>query len=205
MFNDEELKNLTLKQKIYLLSYAIFSNLSLFVLAYFIKTLLFTTILYCAYLVVNFYLEKTKKKEHAKTLTQCFILSNILFMFCSLIMKYSLNIQNELSSIILGIILIVFSALTLGNVFYSPFKAKGEPSNYQKLFDYIKINRTCEKLKYWENVTKEEDKLKFMVYKYIFKDKITWANTQSELEISQQKLAEITKIIYSELKWHLML
>jgi hypothetical protein len=70
--------------------------------------------------------------------------------------------------------------LTLG------YKAKGEPSKYEKLIEYLKFNAISDEyIKAEELLKKAIDTKQFKIYKRIFFDNYTWDKVEEEFDINR--------------------
>lgn len=107
-----------------------------------------------------------KKPMHYKSPYLCYIIT--LAIFVSLFLILHVNI-------IISLIITVFSGyiLTDNANICDMFMWSGRSTQYQDIIDYIK-NNSGNKLKEFEKRLSEQDTLSYLVYKYRFKDKLSF-------------------------------
>jgi ABC-type uncharacterized transport system substrate-binding protein len=70
------------------------------------------------------------------------------------------------------------------------FMWKGKSSKHQDVFDYIKHNSLDNSIIEFERKLKEQDNLAYLIYKYRFKDKMTFAQMSERLDLENPRIAE---------------
>lgn len=129
--------------------------------------------------------------KHYKKAYQCALWSSLVFLSL-----YSLcNI--ELPIIIL---LTIFTALiSTGRAdITDTYMWKGKDTNYADIEEYIKYNSMQTKLIEYEEKLKNQDNLTFLIYKYRFKDKMTFAQISERLDLENPRIVEkLNQIAFS--------
>ena len=75
---------------------------------------------------------------------------------------------------------------------------KGKNSNYLDIDNYIKNNPTCKELLEFERKLKEKDELLYLLYKYRFRDNLTYVHIAEKTDLDNPRIAEkIEKIAFS--------
>ncbi|HIS62312.1 MAG TPA: hypothetical protein IAC14_08735, partial [Candidatus Scybalomonas excrementigallinarum] len=64
-------------------------------------------------------------------------------------------------------------------------------SKYQDIFDFIKYNPYNKKLLDFEKALSEQDNLSYLIYKYRFKDKLTFEEISKRLDLDNPRISEI--------------
>ena len=59
------------------------------------------------------------------------------------------------------------------------------------IIDYIKYNPLNSKIKEFEDKIQEQDNLSYLIYKYRFKDMLTFAEISERLDIETNRITEI--------------
>ena len=67
----------------------------------------------------------------------------------------------------------------------------GNKTQYQDIIDYIKYNPLNSKIKEFEEKIQEQDNLSYLIYKYRFKDLLTFAEISKRLNIETNRITEI--------------
>lgn len=125
-----------------------------------------------------------KKPMHYRSPYLCFIITLALFSTLFMLLKIDL---------LVAIILTVFSGYILtdnANIF-DVFMWSGKKTQYQDIIDYIKYNPLNEKLKEFENKLKDQDNLSYLIYKYRFKDLLTFQQISEKLDIETNRITEL--------------
>ena len=129
--------------------------------------------------------------KHYKKAYQCALWSSLVFLSL-----YSLSTL-ELPVIIL---------LTIFTAFISTGKAditdiymwKGKDTKYADIEEYIKYNSMQTKLIEYEEKLKNQDNLTYLIYKYRFKDKMTFAQISERLDLENPRIVEkLNQIAFS--------
>lgn len=75
---------------------------------------------------------------------------------------------------------------------------KGRNSNYQDIDDYIKYNPMSDELLEFEKKLKERDNLLYLLYKYRFKENLTYAQIAERTDLETPRVSEkIDKVAFS--------
>lgn len=124
-----------------------------------------------------------KKPMHYKSPYLCYIIT--LAIFVSLFLILHVNI-------IISLIITVFSGyiLTDNANICDMFMWSGRSTQYQDIIDYIK-NNSGNKLKEFEKRLSEQDTLSYLVYKYRFKDKLSFQKISDMLEMETYKITNV--------------
>ena len=67
---------------------------------------------------------------------------------------------------------------------------KGKETKYADIEEYIKYNSMETKLIEYENKLKDKDNLTYLIYKYRFKDKMTFAEISERLDLENPRIVE---------------
>ena len=67
---------------------------------------------------------------------------------------------------------------------------KGSETKYSDIEDYIKYNSMETKLIEYEEKLKKQDNLTYLIYKYRFKDKMTFSEISERLDLESPRIAE---------------
>lgn len=126
------------------------------------------------------------KPKHYKKWYKCLVWSTLILLSLFVVFKIDLK---------LSIIFTIFSAVILtgkGDIsdLYL-WKKTGEPSKYQDIVDYIKYHPLDKKLSRFEKDLETQDGLMFLVYKYRFKDNLTFREIEERLDISDKRIADM--------------
>lgn len=121
--------------------------------------------------------------KHYKKAYQCALWSSLVFLSL-----YTLS-SLELPVIIL---LTIFTALiSTGKAdIDDAFMWKGKNTKYSDIEEYIKYNSMETKLIEYENKLKDKDNLTYLIYKYRFKDKMTFAEISERLDLENPRIVE---------------
>ena len=93
---------------------------------------------------------------------------------------------------LLSIIMAIFCAIILtkkGDI-TDAFMWKGKNTKYYDIEEYIKYNSMQTKLIEYEEKLKNQDNLTFLIYKYRFKDKMTFAEISERLDLENPRIVE---------------
>lgn len=124
-----------------------------------------------------------KKPMHYKSPYLCYIITLTIFVSLFLILHVNITIS---------LIITVFSGyiLTDNANICDMFMWSGRSTQYQDIIDYIK-NNSGNKLKEFEKRLSEQDALSYLVYKYRFKDKLSFQKISDILEIETNRITDI--------------
>ena len=112
---------------------------------------------------------------HFKTWYRCLVWSCLVLLSLFLILKVDL---------IISILFAVFSALIMtgrGNINDMYLWKPNNESKYKDIEEYVKYNLTNAKLIEFEENLKRRDDLLFLIYKYRFKDNMTFSKISEKL------------------------
>ena len=145
---------------------------------------------------------KFEEPIHANGLNVCFFLTILFYMLLYLIIKLAIFLISEDFAFYLASILCVlgcYATSTLpnakelkGKLF---FGRKSENGKYADLFRLIKFEPHNQELLKYEDRLKETDLYRYYIFKYIFRDGLTWDETMDKLDIYERK--ELDKEIYA--------
>lgn len=131
------------------------------------------------------------KPKHYATWYRCLVWS--LLVFTSLFALTNLHI-------IAVLLLTVFTGyIATGRAdIRDMYMWTGKVSKYQDIDDYIKYNLMSDEILEFEKKLKEKDNLLFLLYKYRFRDKLTYAQISEKTDLDNPRIAEkIEKIAFS--------
>lgn len=125
-----------------------------------------------------------KKPMHYKSPYLCFIITMAIFVSLFMIMKVNL---------LVSLIITIFSGyiLTDNANIYDMFMWSGRSTQYQDIIDYINEHNNSTKIKEFEERIEEQDTLSYLVYKYRFKDKLSFQKISNILEIETNRITDI--------------
>lgn len=121
--------------------------------------------------------------KHYKKAYMCAIWSSLVFLSLYLLSNLDLPVI---------ILLTVFTALiTTGKADINDmFMWKGKNTKYSDIEEYIKYNSMETKLIEYEEKLKDKDNLTYLIYKYRFKDKMTFAEISERLDLENPRIVE---------------
>ena len=120
---------------------------------------------------------------HYKSPYKCAIWSLLVFLSLFVLTNVGLGV-----SIIMAIFC-AFVLTTKGNI-DDAFMWKGKATKYSDIEEFIKYNSMETKLIEYENKLKEKDNLTYLIYKYRFKDKMTFAEISERLDLENPRIVE---------------
>lgn len=121
---------------------------------------------------------------HFKTWYRCFIWSSLVFTSIFLVAKIGISE---------GMLFTVFSAFIMtgkSNVEDMYLWKPANDSKYKDIEEYIKYNECNSKLLDFEDNLKRRDNLLFLIYKYRFKDKMTFSEMSERLDMENPRIVE---------------
>jgi hypothetical protein len=128
---------------------------------------------------------------HYKDWYKCMIWSALVFLSLFVLAK---------ANIIICILMTIFCACILtkrGNI-SDIFMWKGKATKYADVDEYIKYHLLDDKLIEFEKKIQEQDKLDYLIYKYRFKDNLTFEQISDKLDIGTPRVSEkIEKIAFA--------
>ncbi len=120
---------------------------------------------------------------HYKSPYKCAIWSLLVFLSLFVLTNVGLGV-----SIIMAIFC-AFVLTTKGNI-DDAFMWKGKNTKYNDIEEYIKYNSMETKLIEYEKKLKDKDNLTYLIYKYRFKDKMTFAEISERLDLENPRIVE---------------
>lgn len=120
---------------------------------------------------------------HYKSPYKCAIWSLLVFFSLFVLTNVGLGV-----SIIMSIFC-AFILTTKGNI-DDAFMWKGKNTKYYDIEEYIKYNSMETKLIEYENKLKDKDNLTYLIYKYRFIDKMTFAEISERLDLENPRIVE---------------
>lgn len=120
---------------------------------------------------------------HYKSPYRCAIWSLLIFLSLFVLTNVGFGV-----SIIMAIFC-AFILTTKGNI-DDAFMWKGKNTKYNDIEEYIKYNSMETKLIEYENKLKDKDNLTYLIYKYRFKDKMTFAEISERLDLENPRIVE---------------
>ena len=131
------------------------------------------------------------KSLHFKTWYRCLVWSLLILLSLFLILKVDL---------VISILFTVFSAfiMTGRSNINDMYLWKGTSTKYADIEEYIKYNSMNNTLLEFERKLKEQDGLLFLLYKYRFKDNLTFSEISERLDMDNPRIVEkLDKIAFS--------
>ena len=128
---------------------------------------------------------------HYKDWYKCLIWSTLVFLSLFVVAH---------TGMILSIIMTVFCAYILtgkGNI-NDTFLWKGRDTKYEDIVDFIKYHSLDDRLIEFEEKIKNQDNLDYLIYKYRFKEGLTFNEISDKLDIDNPRIAErLNKIAFA--------
>lgn len=120
---------------------------------------------------------------HYKSPYKCAIWSLLMFLSLFVLTNVGLTVS---------IIMAVFCAfvLTTRGDINDALMWKGNNTKYTDIEEYIKYNSMQTKLIEYEEKLKNKDNLAFLIYKYRFKDKMSFSKISERLDLENPRIAE---------------
>ena len=151
------------------------------------------------YLFVRY---KFKEPIHANGLNVCFFLTILFYCLLFLTIKMTIFLMGETFGFVLSTIINIlgcYATSTLpnakelkGKLF---FGRKSENGRYADLFRLVKFDPNNKELCKYEQRLKDTNMFTYYIFKYIFRDGLTWDETMDKLDIYERK--ELDKEIYA--------
>lgn len=136
-------------------------------------------------LMATFFLSRSLcgQPKHYNKAYRCFIWS--LLTFTSV---YALTDLHIIATILLTIFagFIATGRADINDL----YQWKGKSSNYSDIEEYIKYNSMNDKLLEFERKLKEQDNLLFLLYKYRFKENLTFSQISEKLDLENPRIVE---------------
>ena len=128
---------------------------------------------------------------HYKSPYKCAIWSLLVFLSLFVLTNVGFGVS---------IIMAIFCAfiLTTNGKINDAFMWKGKDTKYSDIEEYIKYNSMETKLIEYEEKLKNQDNLTYLIYKYRFKDKMTFSQISERLELENPRIVEkLNQIAFS--------
>lgn len=125
-----------------------------------------------------------KLPKHYKKWQKCLVWTLIIFLSLFVIARVDISV---------GILTTIFTAYILSGKtdIHDMYMWSGKKTQYQDIIDYIRFNPLNQKIKEFEEKTQEQDNLSYLIYKYRFKDGLTFAEISKRLDIETNRITEI--------------
>ena len=191
------------------LSYKFYGNLVIVVLI--VLALLFNLFpfnlvgfIMCVMQIPIYLFVRSKFEEpiHANGLNVCFFLTILFYILLYLVIKLSDYLMGETFALILSTCLCIlgcYATSTFPNIQEEKgklfFGRKKENGKYADLHRFVKFNPMDKRLCQYEDRMKDTDLITYYIFKYIFRDGLTWDETMDKLDIYERK--ELDKEIYA--------
>ena len=137
------------------------------------------------YVMITFFIGRNVcgKPMHYKKWQKCFLWTTLIFLSLFVLVKIDLA---------LSIVLTIFSAFILtGKANLTDlFMWKGKETKYQDIIDYIKFHPASNDLVQFEENIRKQDDLTYLIYKYRFKDNLSFSEISERLQIDTQRITE---------------
>ena len=153
-------------------------------------------------IVYLFSRSKFEEPIHAYGLNICYVCTMLFYLLLFIALKLCNILVHDYASFIIVVSLVLlatFSTSTLPNkkeeVGKLFFGRKAENGKYADLFKLIKFEPHNKELLRYEDRLKETDLYRYYIFKYIFRDGLTWDETMDKLDIYERK--ELDKEIYA--------
>ena len=151
------------------------------------------------YLFVRY---KFEEPIHANGLNICFFLTILFYCLLFLTIKMTIFLMGETFGFVLSTIINILGCYVTstlpnakelkGKLF---FGRKSENGRYADLFRLVKFDPNNKELCKYEQRLKDTNMFTYYIFKYIFRDGLTWDETMDKLDIYERK--ELDKEIYA--------
>lgn len=128
-----------------------------------------------------------KNPMHYKDWKRCFIMT--LFFFVGIFITFKINTIIGLTMTVLGAIILTGK----GNI-NDIFLWGGNKLN-QEVFDWVKYNQDNVKLQNYEKQLKENDKQKYYIFEYRFREFKSYNNIATLMQMDNQRISDEIKIM----------
>ena len=137
------------------------------------------------YVMITFFIGRNicGKPMHYKKWQKCFLWTTLIFLSFFVLIKIDLA---------LSIVLTIFSAFILTGKanLTDMFMWKGKSTKYQDILDYIKYHPMANELVQFEENIKKQDDIAYLVYKYRFKEELSFSEISERLQMDTQRISE---------------
>lgn len=148
---------------------------------------------YMGYVMLTFFLGRTflGNPLHYRAWQKCFIWTTLVFTSIFFILKIDLYLT-ILVTLFAGFVLTGRANLT------DMFMWKGKTTKYQDVIDYIKYHPLSDSLVQFEENVKKQDDVTYLIYKYRFKDELSFSEISERLQMDTQRITEyLDKIAFA--------
>lgn len=134
---------------------------------------------------------KVPKPMHYRKWYHCLVWTSLVFLSLFVVLKFDLKISIVMS------LFMAFVLSSKGNI-EDIFMWKGKNTNYADVEEFIKYNEYDTKLIEFENKLKDQQGIEYLIYKYRFKQKLSYSQIAEKLDIETPRIAEkIEKICFA--------
>lgn len=179
--------------------YGLVVIISALIMAYFFELVPEYIVLTIVYL---FSRSKFEEPIHAYGLNICYVCTMLFYALIFITIKLCGYLIGGIETFVVLcclVLLSTFATSTLPNkkeeLSKLFFGRKKENGKYADLFRFVKFNPTDKRLCDYEDRLKDSDMFTYYVFKYIFRDGLTWDETMDKLDIYERK--ELDKEIYA--------
>lgn len=179
--------------------YGLVVIISALIMAYFFELVPEYIVLTIVYL---FSRAKFEEPIHAYGLNICYVCTILFYALIFITIKLCGILIGSTTTFIILVILVLLSTFAtstlpnkkeeLGKMFFGRKKENGK---YADLFRFVKFYPTDKRLCDYEDRLKETNLFEYYIFKYIFRDGLTWDETMDKLDIYERK--ELDKEIYA--------
>lgn len=179
--------------------YGLVVIISALIMAYFFQLIPEYIVLTIVYL---FSRAKFEEPIHAYGLNICYVCTMLFYALIFITIKLCGILIGSTTTFIILVILVLLSTFAtstlpnkkeeLGKMFFGRKKENGK---YADLFRFVKFYPTDKRLCDYEDRLKETNLFEYYIFKYIFRDGLTWDETMDKLDIYERK--ELDKEIYA--------
>ena len=139
----------------------------------------------CIFMCITFFLVRMTagKPMHYKAWYGCAIWSSLTFL--------SLYLLSNLNIIAIIFLTIFTSLISTGKADISNmFMWKGNASKYEDVSEYVRLHPFDTKLIEFEQKLKSKNDIQYLIYKYRFKEHLSFQQIEDRLDISTQRISE---------------
>lgn len=180
-------------KKIFNIAFVVLFQIAEIVTLLIIGRLLDISYVYIVYVMAIFFLGRTLlgKPMHYKSWQKCFIWTTLVFTSMFTLLKIDLFLA-ILVTLFAGFVLTGRANLT------DLFMWKGKTTKYQDIIDYIKYHPLSDNLVQFEENVKKQDDVTYLIYKYRFKDELSFSEISERLQMDTQRITEyLDKIAFA--------
>ena len=179
--------------------YGLVVIISALIMAYFFELVPEYIVLTIVYL---FSRAKFEEPIHAYGLNICYVCTMLFYALIFITIKLCGYLIGGIEVFVVLCCLVLLSTFAtstlpnkkeeIGKLFFGRKKENGK---YADLFRFVKFNPTDKRLCDYEDRLKETNLFEYYIFKYIFRDGLTWDETMDKLDIYERK--ELDKEIYA--------